>query len=42
MLFKLGKNEVVMQNNFGKNQQKKLHRFEHPTRRDAKMLMTLG
>ncbi|MDR3366925.1 MAG: hypothetical protein LBO71_08175 [Prevotellaceae bacterium] len=32
---KLGENEVVEAANFGKNQQKKLRRSEHPTLRDA-------
>jgi hypothetical protein len=31
---KLGKNEVVEAIDFGTNQQKKLRRSEHPTRRD--------
>jgi hypothetical protein len=31
MLLKWGKNEVFAQNNFAKNQQKKLRRSEYPT-----------
>jgi hypothetical protein len=31
---KLGENEVVESADFGKNQQKKWRRYEHPTRRD--------
>jgi hypothetical protein len=33
---KLSENEVVESADFGKNQQKKLRRSEHPTLRDAK------
>jgi hypothetical protein len=32
---KLGENEVVESADFGKNQQKKLRRSEHPTLRDS-------
>jgi hypothetical protein len=34
---KLGENEVVEAIYFGKNQQKKLRKAEHPTRRDASL-----
>jgi hypothetical protein len=34
---KLGENEVVESADFGKNQQKKLRRSEHPTCRDASL-----
>jgi hypothetical protein len=33
LFVKLGENEVVESADFGKNQQKKLRRFEHPTRK---------
>jgi hypothetical protein len=39
---KIGENEVVESADFGKNQQKKLRRDEHPTRRDAKTLKKLA
>jgi hypothetical protein len=34
LLGKLGENEVIESADFGKNQQKKLRRSEHPARRD--------